>query len=113
MEVHTHLGKGFSEIVYKDALEHEFKIKDVCCKREVNYKIYYKDLLLPHYYVADFVLYDKIILEIKAVETITSSHIKQAMNYLAASKLKLALLINFGQDSLSYKRIILNHHAGT
>ena len=67
----------------------------------------YKGIVLPHKYFADFVVLDKIILEAKAIESLTDSHIKQTLNYLAASKLKLGLLVNFGEDSLNYKRLIL------
>ncbi len=107
MEVHGILGKGHSEVVYKDALEYEFSINQIPFSREKSYKIEYKDIILPREYNADFVVYDKIILEAKAIEGLTSSHMKQALNYLAASKLKLGPLINFGEDSLTHKRIIL------
>ena len=107
MEVHRHLGRGHSEVIYKDALDIEFRRNDIPFERERHYKIEYKGLILPHYYYADFVLMDKIIFEAKALETLTSSHIKQTMNYLATSKLKLGLLVNFGSDSLEYKRVIL------
>ena len=107
MEVHGILGKGHSEIVYKDALEHEFLINQIPFSREKSYQIKYKDIILPRGYNADFVVYNKIILESKAIENLTSSHVKQTLNYLAASKLKLGLLVNFGEDSLKYKRIVL------
>lgn len=107
MEVHKELGKGFGEIIYGDALEIEFKNQNINYSREKRYKIIYKGNILPHYYKADFVIGNKIILEIKAIEALTSSHIKQTLNYLAASKLKIGLLINFGEDRLSYKRLIL------
>ena len=107
MEVHKEMGKGFSEIIYGDALEIEFKKNNITYSREEHFKITYKNQLLKHHYYADFLIEDKIILEIKAIESLTSSHIKQTLNYLAASKKRLGLLINFGQDSLSYKRIIL------
>ena len=68
---------------------------------------FHKNIILPRGYNADFVVYDKIILESKAIESFTNSHVKQTLNYLAASKLKLGLLVNFGEDSLSPKRIIL------
>lgn len=63
--------------------------------------------MLPHKYQADFIINDKIILEIKAITALTDSHLSQTLNYLAVSKLKVGLLVNFGQDSLKYKRIIL------
>lgn len=107
MEVHKELGKGFSEFVYGDALEIELINSGINYKREVKYNITYKGDLLPHYYVADFVIDNKIILEIKAIESLSKSHVKQTLNYLAASKIKLGLLVNFGEDSLTYKRILL------
>ena len=107
MEVHKILGKGHSEKVYGDALEYEFKKNDILYSRESKYSISYKDIILPSYYFADFVIFDEIILEIKAIQQLSSSEIKQTLNYLAASKNKIGLLVNFGEDSLKYKRIIL------
>ena len=107
MEVHKILGKGHSEVVYKDALEHEFKLNSIPFEREKKYEIEYKDIVLPRKYVADFVVYDEIILEAKAIECFSNSNIKQTLNYLAASKNQLGLLVNFGEDSLKYRRIIL------
>ncbi len=107
MEVHKELGKGFAEIVYGDALEIELKKQQLSYEREVMFNITYKNVKLPHYYIADFLINQKIILEIKAIESLTSSHVKQTLNYLAASKLHLGLLVNFGEDSLSYKRVVL------
>jgi GxxExxY protein len=100
MEVHRELGKGHDEIIYKDALEHEFGLNLVPFAREREYLIQYKTIILRHKYFADFVVFDKILLEAKAVERLTDSHVKQILNYLAASKLKLGLLVNFGEDSL-------------
>ena len=107
MEVHRELGKGHDEVIYKDALEIEFQRQGIPFKREQEFKLAYKGVVLPHKYFADFVVMDKIILEAKAVECLTDSHIKQTLNYLAASKLKLGLLVNFGEDSLNYKRVVL------
>ena len=107
MEVHNQLGKGFNEIVYGDALEIEFIDNKVNYSREIKYSISYKGNILPHKYKADFIVDDKIIIEIKAIECLNSAHTKQTLNYLAVSKLKLGLLINFGEDSLKYKRIVL------
>lgn len=107
MEVHKGLGKGFSEIIYGDALEIEFRRREISYKREVKFNISYKGEKLSHYYFADFVIDNKVILEIKAIESLTNSHLKQTLNYLAASKIKLGLLVNFGEDSLTYKRVIL------
>ncbi len=107
MEVHNHLGKGHNEKVYGDALEYEFKKNNVPFVREQKYNINYKDIQLSSYYYSDFTLYNNIILEIKAIQELTKSEVKQVLNYLAASKSKLGILVNFGEDSLRYKRIIL------
>lgn len=107
MEVHRELGKGFSEIVYKDAIEYECRKKQLDYSREKEYKINYKDIVLLHKYFADFVMFEKIILEVKSCEGIVQDHIGQTLNYLAASKLKIGLIVNFGKNSLEYKRIIL------
>jgi GxxExxY protein len=102
LEVHKNLGKGFNEIVYKDALEIEFKLNGIPYQREKSFVIGYKGFTLPRKYNAD-----KIILEVKAIESLTKSHLKQTLNYLATSKLRLGLLANFGEDSLTHKRVIL------
>jgi GxxExxY protein len=107
MEVHRELGKGHDEIIYKDALEIEFGLQRASFSREREYVVSYKGVILPHKYFSDFVVFDKIILEVKAIECLTESHVKQVLNYLAASKLKLGLLVNFGEDSLAWKRVIL------
>jgi GxxExxY protein len=75
--------------------------------REKGYGISYKEAILLHFYYADFVVWDKILLEAKAVGSLTDSHVKQVLNYLAASKLRLGLLVNFGDDSLEWKRAVL------
>ncbi len=107
MEVYNELGKGFSEIVCGDALAIEFHHNNIHYSREESYNINYKGNIIPHKYKADFVIDNKTILEIKAVETFSTAHIKQTLNYLAVSKLKLGLLVNFGEASLKYKRIVL------
>lgn len=107
MEVHSILGKGHSENVYGDALEYEFKANHIPYERERKYNIEYKEITLPRYYFSDFTVYDEIIIELKAIEKLSSSEIKQTLNYLAASKNKIGLLVNFGEDSLKYKRVIL------
>jgi GxxExxY protein len=107
MEVHNQLGRGFSEIVYKDALETEFRQRSIPFSRERGYSIKYKDIVLPHSYVADFVVFGIILLEIKAIECLTKAHERLVLNYLAASKLRLGLLVNFGEVSLVSKRVIL------
>ena len=74
--------------------------------RENKYEIRYKEVVLPHFYRADFVVWNKILFEAKAAEQLTNAHIKQVLNYLAAAKLRLGLLVNFGADSLEWKRVI-------
>ena len=107
MDIHKNLGRGHSEVLYKDAAEYEFQQNNIPYTREQRYDVTYKNIILPHYYFADFVVFDKIIVEFKAIESLTSSHTKQTLNYLAASKIKLGLLMNFGEDSLKFERVIL------
>ncbi len=107
MEVHKILGKGHSEVIYKDALEYEFKLNSIPFEREKEYRIQYKDIVLPRKYNADFVVHEEIIFEVKAITQLTTNDIKQTLNYLASFKNKLGLLVNFGEDSLKYKRMIL------
>jgi len=107
MEVHNNLGKGFLEIVYKDALEYEFRKNNIPFEREKEYIVNYKDVVLPHKFYADFIVFDKIILEVKGMAGIAEEHIAQTLNYLKVSGLKLGLIVNFGELSLQYKRIVL------
>ena len=107
MEIHRELGKGHDEVIYKDALVVELSRANIPFSRERKYEVTYKGVILPHHYFADFVVWDKIIFEAKAVEKLMDSHVKQVLNYLAASKLRLGLLVNFGGDSLEWKRVIL------
>ncbi|WP_299552945.1 GxxExxY protein [Seonamhaeicola sp.] len=106
-EVYNNLGSGFSEIVYKDALEYEFKKLDIPFVREKEYKVHYKDVILPHKFYADFVVFDKIILEIKSIEKLNDKHTAQCINYLKVSQCKLAILANFSKEFLDHKRIVL------
>ena len=107
MDVHNNLGSGFLEIVYKDALEYEFKKARIEYEREKKYEVNYKDIILPHKFYADFVVYGNIILEIKAVKSIVDEFVAQSINYLKVSDNNLALLVNFGELSLNYKRLVL------
>jgi len=106
MEVHNNLGAGFLEIVYKDALEYEFRMNHIPFEREKEYVVNYKDIILPHKFYADFVILDKIILEVKGVGALCDEHIAQTINYLKVSGNKLGLLVNFGREKLEYKRIV-------
>lgn len=107
MEIHRILGKGHSEVIYKDAMEQQFLENKIPFAREVQFEVIYKGKILPHYYFADFVACNSIILEVKAIGELTDGHIGQTLNSLAASKLKLGLLINFGEDSLKHERVVL------
>lgn len=106
MEIHNELGRGFSEIVYKDALEYELNQHGIPFQREKLFTVHYKETVLPHKFVADFVVWDKIILELKTVSELRNEHIEQTMNYLAISKNRLGLLINFRDSQLDYRRIV-------
>ena len=107
MEVHKTLGCGFLEAVYQEALEMELKEQSIPFTREQVLDIYYKDHILSKKYQADFVCYDKIVLELKAVDSIANNHISQVLNYLKATGFQLGIIVNFGAQSLQYKRIIL------
>lgn len=106
MRVHSELGIGFHEIVYKDALETELKLHEIPYKREAPLPIFYKNILLRTFNV-DFVVYDKILIEAKATSNFTEDNERQILNYLKCSRTKLGLLINFGTPSLEFKRFVL------
>jgi GxxExxY protein len=106
MEVHKELGCGFLEAVYQEALEREFIHRKIAYQRESKLEIYYKGEVLSKYYVADFICYDEIIVELKALSKLSSENESQLLNYLKATNSKLGVLINFGSNSLEYKRII-------
>lgn len=105
MEVHRVLGPGFLEAVYQSALAQELKLRGIKVQQERHLPINYKGVLVG-YYIADFVVEDKIILELKAIRQLTREHKAQAVNYLAATGIELALLLNFGEPSLVYERIV-------
>lgn len=107
MEVHNNLGPGFSEIVYKDALELEFSKAGINYQREKEYEVLYKGIVLPHKFYADFVVYDKIVLEVKGKKELCDEDIAQCINYLKVSENSLALLVNFGEPKLNSRRIVL------
>ncbi len=106
MEAHRLLGKGLLEVVYKHAIEYEFNQKHIPFSREKKFTVEYKGIVLPHYFYADFVVFDKIILEVKAHKRFADEHFSYLMNYLSISKLKIGLIVNFGENSLVTKRVI-------
>lgn len=104
MEVHKTLGLGFLESVYQEAMEIELTKRNIPFVPQKRIQIRYKDVLLNQYYVTDLFCYDKIIVELKAVSTILPEHEAQIINYVKATGIKLGLLLNFGEESLYYKR---------
>ncbi len=107
ISVHKELGCGFLEAVYQEALAIEFRNYGIPFNQEMSLDIYFRNIKLNKKYIADFICNDKIILELKAISKITTEHEAQVLNYLKATGLKLGILINFGQISLTYKRLVL------
>ena len=106
MIIYSTLGNGFLEAVYSEVLEKEFVKNNIPYQREVKLDLFFNGEKLDKKYKADFICFDNIILEIKAVSFIHENFTKQTLNYLKATDKKLGLLINFGEKSLKYKRII-------
>ncbi len=106
MEVHKTLGGGFLEQVYQEALEREFKQAGIPYKREAKIKIEYKGSYLQKEYIADFICYDKIIVELKAVSAISDLHKYQVLNYLKATGFQLGIIANFANKSLETARVV-------
>ncbi len=109
IEIQKQLGSGFLEIVYKDAFEYELKNANIFFEREKEYLIRYKDTVLRHHFYADFVVFDKIILELKSRKEITDEDLAQTINYLKCSGCKLGLILNFGRSKLEIKRVALGY----
>lgn len=108
MAVHRELGCGFLEPVYQEALEHEFKQRNIPYVREKSLTILYKGHLLDKKYQVDFICYGNIIIELKALQALNSLHDAQLINYLKATNMQLGILVNFGQRSLESKRLLNN-----
>jgi GxxExxY protein len=106
IEIHKILGHGFLEIVYKDAYEYEFRQRLIQYEREREFSIPYKKIILPHKFFADFVVMDKVILEIKAKDGIADEDYAQTINYLKCSGCKVGLILNFGRLKLDIKRVV-------
>ena len=106
MQVHRELGCGFLEPVYQEAFEILLMKNGVPYEREKLLPIYFMGERLKKEYCADFVCYGKIIVEFKVVSALSPVHDAQVMNYLKATRLKLGLLFNFGQESLVHRRFV-------
>lgn len=107
-EVHGFLGNGFQEVIYQRALAYELWAKGLNYQREIEMDIYYKDLKEPiGTRRADFIVEDKIVVEIKAIIELQDVHLAQILNYLKAYRMEVGLLINFGSKSMTFKRVVL------
>jgi GxxExxY protein len=106
MEVHSILGSGFLEAVYQEALAIEFEKRKIPFTRESKLEINYKGQMLSKYYVADFVCFNKVIVETKATKELEGIDEAQVINYLKSTGLKVGLLINFGAESLEHRRLL-------
>ncbi len=107
MNIHKALGMGLKEINYKDAMEIDFTEAGINFEREKKFIVKYKGKILRNPYYADFVIFDSIIVEVKSAAALIDAHMAQTLSYLAVSGMRLALIINFGERSLTWKRIIL------
>ena len=108
MAVHNELGCGFLEAVYQEALEQEFLVQRIPYIREKKLAIWYKGQVMQSYYQADFICFDSVIVELKALQKLSGTEEAQVINYLKASGLNRALLINFGTARLDHKRLVFN-----
>jgi len=104
MEVHRQLGPGFLEVVYHNALVHELTLQRIPCETTKPLPVVYKGKTVGMY-EADVVVDEKIVLELKCARALNAAHIAQAHHYLAATGMRLAILLNFGQESLEMKRV--------
>lgn len=112
MEVHRELRHGFLEAVYQDTLAVEFSSRGIPCEREKLLQVRYKGQILPSYYKADFVCFGSLLVECKALQSLSGIEEAQVLNYLRATSLGRALLINFGTHSLEYRRLIFTPEVG-
>jgi len=104
MEVHRELRQGLLEIVYRDALEMEFTLRNIPFEREKVLTVYYKGKPLPSFYKADFVCFASVIVECKSQASIGAVEDAQVINYLALTGLERAILLNFGTPSLEFNK---------
>jgi GxxExxY protein len=112
IEVHKTLGSGFLESVYEEALAIEFDLRTVRYERQKGIDVFYKGLLAKQF-VCDFLVGEKVLVELKALKAITNIEEAQILNYLRATGVEVGLLINFGEQSLKYKRLVLQERKAT
>ena len=108
MEVHRILGHGFLEAVYQEALAEEFTVRGIPFRREVELSVTYKGRQLKTLYRVDFICYGSVLVELKALEKIGGTERAQVLNYLKATGINRAMLLNFGSPSLQHERLVLN-----
>ncbi|MGH8031283.1 MAG: GxxExxY protein [Luteimonas sp.] len=108
IEVHRELGHGFLERVYEEALAIELRVAGLVFEQQKAFTVWYRDKIVGEY-CCDFVVGGQLILELKALSTISAAHEAQVLNYLKASRLSAGLLLNFGANRLGVKRFVLNH----
>lgn len=108
MEVHRHLGCGFLEPVYQEALAIEFANREILYRREIIFPVYYKDVRLKTPYRPDFICFDGVVVELKALASVGRIEEAQIINYLKATGHEIGLLINFGARSLEYRRFVFS-----
>lgn len=106
--VHRELGCGFLEPVYQEAFEREFQLQQIPYEREKVLPVYYRGALLNTYYKVDFICFGTVLVELKALQQLSAREESQVINYLKASGLHKALLINFGTSSLQHQRLVYN-----
>ncbi|GAB3415211.1 GxxExxY protein [Niabella aquatica] len=111
MRVHSALGPGFLESVYMEALEKEFGRVGIVFEREKKLQVMFDGIILKKYFKADFLCYNEIIVEVKAMSVLIQREEKHVLNYLRASNKKLGILVNFGEPSLKYKRILNSRYS--
>lgn len=105
IEVHRELGNGFLEAVYQDALEIEFQEQGIPYRREARIPVFYKGHRLDKEYFADFICYEKVVVELKCVARLVNAHKAQVINYLYGTELPVGLLVNFAEASLKWERL--------
>jgi len=109
IEVHRTLGTGFLEPVYQQALAVEFGEREIPFVREYGLDIEYKGRILDCRYRADFICFERVIVELKAINHLTTQDDAQVLNYLRATRFNRALILNFGQTRLQHRRLVRSH----